>query len=91
MAGGESVPDALNYDACGMQKDLRIISVSNQPVRGPRPMKTRSIGYYKEMANKKRPAIELLLSRVDRDSLTGLISHFEDYFTRNSFSGDNGP
>ena len=36
VAGGEKVPNSLEYDACGMEQDLRIISVSDHGVRGPR-------------------------------------------------------
>jgi hypothetical protein len=90
VAGGEKVPNALQYDACGMEKDLRIISVSDHAVRGPRPMSHEEKEKYMKLAKERLAGVEEVLGAVERDSILGFIGHFQSYQTRNSYSGDNG-
>eukprot|EP01065_Artemidia_motanka_P007991 TRINITY_DN139_c0_g2_i1.p2 TRINITY_DN139_c0_g2~~TRINITY_DN139_c0_g2_i1.p2 ORF type:complete len:462 (+),score=211.63 TRINITY_DN139_c0_g2_i1:69-1388(+) len=90
LGGGERVPDKLGYDACGMESDKRVISVASGPVKGPQPAAQSNIEYYRKQAQTKRADVASLLSEVSRSSLEGLISHMQEYTSRNSYSGSNG-
>lgn len=90
VGGGERTADLLGYDACGMEKDKRFISVSSTDVRGPQKMPAATKARYMELAKQKRPAVEELLRLVDETSLLAVIERLQDYETRNSFSGANG-
>lgn len=87
LGGGEKVPDALGYDACGMDEDKRVISVPAENVRGPQPMSRWSKAAYMRAARNKRVDIASIVDEVSDTSLTSLISHMEQYGSRNSYSG----
>lgn len=87
LSGGEKVPDALGYDACGMEEDKRVISVPGKNVRGPQAMSAWTKAKYMRAARHKRDDIASLVGQISDSSLTGFIAHMQEYGSRNSFSG----
>lgn len=84
------VPGKMGYDACGSEGDKTVISVSKTPIRGPRPMLKAEKDKYMARARVPSDKNINLLDRVSSDSLAQLITHMEDYTSRNSYSGENG-
>jgi hypothetical protein len=89
IGGGESAPDTLGYDACGLDVDLRFISVPASNVKGPKGMSKESKDRYMRLATDKSKRMNFL-DLVDQENLVEMIASMESYHTRNSFSGD-GP
>lgn len=89
LGGGEKVPDLLGYDACGFEPNKRVISVPTRDVRGPRPMSAWTKTTYMRKAKNKRSDIANIVDQIVPDKLSGLITHMQEYNSRNSFSGSN--
>ena len=90
VGGGETTSDTLGYDACGMEEDKRFISVPSHGVRGPRAMDPLVKAKYMQLATDKSNKNMDLLQLVSQENLVSMITHMENYWSRNSFSAD-GP
>jgi Zn-dependent M28 family amino/carboxypeptidase len=86
--GKKTVPDSLGYDACGEEKDFAVISVAQATVSGPRKMPAAEKAKFMARAAVRDEKIVSLLKGVSQTSLTDLITKFQNYHTRNSYSKD---